>query len=137
MKEKDFVKQFMGRVVLGPELVKFDRWEGKTRITYLERGLIVGWAVGIRNVYDMTVESRWEDPTPQNTFGKHHRVALVATRPGRKPRYVLVDKLELAPDDVDPLTVNKAEHWSEGAREEMREIASQMPRDEKGRWVKS
>ncbi len=118
MKERDFVKEFMGQVVLGPELVKFDSWEGSnTHIKYLERGRIVGWAVGIRNVYDMTVSCGRDEPTPRNTFGNHHRVALVATRPGRKPRFVLVDKLELAPD-VDPLAVlavNKAEHWSEGA----------------------
>lgn len=143
MKVRDFAATLMGRVVTvsailvreeapwraaGPYSGSVEkRWRRYNRT-------VVGWVVGVRTVYD---GASVQDHEYGNTWrpSKGHRVALVAPRPDGRTIHVPLDALTLAPD-VDPLDVNKiASHWTKGAKEELRSIMADHPRDEKGRWV--
>ena len=100
---------------------------------------MVGWVVGFRTLYDVSVSYAYDEGPSCVRTGKTHRVALLATDPDVRGTPVPVEALEETSatwntrEQKQWNAVKRSTHWK-ALREEMRREARSQPRTADGKF---
>lgn len=132
MKGRKFAKEWMGKKVRFTHTVMGRHSNFRPMRLGQPRE---GWVVGYRYLRRGAAERDYDYGTTFISKGPSQLVILVCEWPGRKPQHVLLEHLELLSEDHE-MNPPKSE-WPQSYKDEMRKIMSEVPRDARGRWLKT